>query len=278
MSVRLELPPTFGQVLAKSTRSQVGMWISSGSTINAEICAGSGLDWVLIDGEHSPLSLESIQAQLQAVAPYPATPVVRLPVNDTVLIKQYLDLGAQNLLIPMVNTADEAAKAVAATRYPPEGVRGVGSALARAARWNRVENYLTKSNDEYVYVIVQIESAQAVENVKEICATPGVDGIFIGPSDLAASMGLIGQQAHPDVVANIKKTIAAARDAGIPVGINAFDPKLAHGYIDEGIAFILVQADVAILARQSEALATTFIPIQQGEEQAGKPGEERASY
>ena len=138
----------------------------------------------------SPLSLESIQVQLQAVAPYPAIPVVRLPVNDTVLIKQYLDLGAQNLLIPMVNTADEAAKAVAATRYPPEGVRGVGSALARAARWNRVENYLTKSNDEYVYVIVQIESAQAVENVKEICATPGVDGIFIGPSDLAASMGL----------------------------------------------------------------------------------------
>lgn len=267
MSFRLN--PTFGQELRDSTRAKVGMWVSSGSTVNAEICAGSGLDWLLIDGEHSPLSLASIQAQLQVVAAYPITPVVRVPVADTALIKQYLDLGAQNLLIPMVHTAEEAAHAVAATRYPPEGVRGVGSALARAARWNRVDGYLRNSNSEHVSVIAQIESAEAVENALEICQTPGVDAIFIGPSDLAASMGHIGQQAHPDVVANIRRAIAAAREAGIPVGINAFDPKLARGYIDDGIDFILVGADVAILARQSEALAAAYI---------SDSGEERASY
>lgn len=270
MPVHVNLPPTFGQVLRDSSRTLAGMWVSSGSAINAEICAGSGLDWLLIDGEHSPLSLASIQAQLQAVAAYPVTPVVRVPVADTVLIKQYLDLGAQNLLIPMVDTPEQAAHAVAATRYPPEGVRGVGSALARAARWNRVDGYLQRANSDHVSVTVQIESATAVDHALDICRTPGVDAIFIGPSDLAASMGLIGQQAHPDVVENIHRAIAAAREAGIPVGINAFDPILARGYIDNGIDFILVGADVAILARQSEALAHTFVE--------GNSGTERSSY
>lgn len=268
MPIRLTLPPTFGQRLRESDRAQVGMWVSSGSPTNAEICAGSGLDWLLIDGEHSPLSLQSIQDQLRAAAPYPITPVVRVPAADTVLIKQHLDLGAQNLLIPMVDTAEQAAHAVAATRYPPEGVRGVGSALARAARWNRVDGYLENANAEHVSVIAQIESATAVDNALEICRS-GVDAIFIGPSDLAASMGLIGQQAHPEVVENIHRTIRAAREAGIPVGINAFDPGLARGYIDDGIDFILVGADVAILARQSEALADTYI---------GGSGAERSSY
>lgn len=138
MPIRLELPETFTQKIAATDRGLAGMWLCSGSTIAAEIAAGSGLDWILIDGEHSPLSLESIQQQLQVIAAYPITPVVRTPVNDTVLIKQYLDLGVQNLLIPMVNTAEQAEAAVAAAHYPPRGVRGVGSALARGARWNRV--------------------------------------------------------------------------------------------------------------------------------------------
>lgn len=276
MSFRVELPPTFGQLLRQrravgagagggagsgaggGRRGLVGMWVTSGSTVNAEICAGAGLDWILIDGEHAPLGLSQIQAQLQVIAAYPTTPVVRVPVNDWVVIKQFLDLGAQNLLVPMVNTAEEAAQAVRSVRYPPAGVRGVGSALARGARWNRVPDYLTRASD-LVSLTVQIESAQAVDNAEAIAATEGVDAIFIGPSDLAASMGVIGQQAHPDVVAAVHRAIEACRRAGKPVGINAFDPALAHSYLDAGIDFILVGADVAILARQSEHLATEYL-------------------
>lgn len=277
MSIRLNLPPTFGQELRASERSRVGMWVCSGSTTVAEICASSGLDWLLIDGEHAPLTLESIQRQLQAIAAYPVTPVVRVPINDWVLIKQYLDLGAQNLLIPMVNTAEDAAQAVRATRYPPEGVRGVGSALARGARWNRVENYLQRANDEFVSVIVQIETAQAVENAAAIAAVDGVDAIFIGPSDLAASMGVIGQQDHPEVIAAVHRAIAAGREAGKPVGINAFDPKLAQRYLDEGIDFILVGADVALLARGSEALADRYCATP-SDMTAAQASVERPSY
>ncbi len=239
MPIRLELPETFTQKIAATDRGLAGMWLCSGSTIAAEIAAGSGLDWILIDGEHSPLSLESIQQQLQVIAAYPITPVVRTPVNDTVLIKQYLDLGVQNLLIPMVNTAEQAEAAVAAAHYPPRGVRGVGSALARGARWNRVENYLTRAS-EFVSVTVQIETAEAVENVAEIAAVDGVDAMFVGPSDLAASMGLIGQQGHPDVVAGVQRALEAGKAAGVPVGVNAFDPTLATQYLDDGIDFILV--------------------------------------
>lgn len=274
MPLRLELPPTFAEVLRGADRGLAGMWVCSGSPLVAEICAGSGLDWLLIDGEHSPLSLESIQRQLQAVAAYPLTPVVRVPGVDRVTIKQYLDLGAQNILVPMVNTADDAAEAARAVRYPPEGVRGVGSALARSARWNRIDGYLTNANTDHVSLFVQIESAEAVENVEAIAATPGVDGIFIGPSDLAASMGLIGQQSHPDVVANVDKAMEAGKKAGIFVGINAFDPGLANRYLDAGVDFILVGADVALLARGSEKLAETFIDARVGADAA----EERASY
>ena len=216
MPLPVILPPTFAQRLADAERAQVGMWVCSGSTTAAEICAGSGLDWLLIDGEHAPLSLASIQEQLRAVAAYPATPVVRVPVNDRVLIKQYLDLGAQNLLVPMVDTAEAAAEAVRATRYPPEGVRGVGSALARGARWNRVERYLQRADDELVSLFVQIESATAVKDAKAIAATSGVDGIFIGPSDLAASMGLIGQQGHPEVVDAVPRAKLGRRSVSTP--------------------------------------------------------------
>ena len=275
MPLPLSLPPTFASRLRASSRGLIGMWVSSGSPLVAEICAGSGLDWLLVDGEHSPLSLESIQLQLQAVAAYPITPVVRVPANDPVLIKQYLDLGAQNLLVPMVNSAEEAAAAVAATRYPPEGVRGVGSALARAARWNRVDSYLARSNAEHVSLISQIETSAAVESAEEIAAVEGVDAVFIGPSDLAASMGLIGQQSHPEVLAAVRRAIGGARRAGAPVGINAFDPALADSYLHEGIDFILVGADVALLARGSENLAATYIDARSG---AADEGPIRESY
>jgi 4-hydroxy-2-oxoheptanedioate aldolase len=170
-----------------------------------------------------------------------------------------LDLGAQNLLVPMVSSADEARAAVEAVRYPPRGKRGVGSALARSARWNRVDGYLEHA-DEHVSLFVQVETTAGVEAAAEIAAVDGIDGVFVGPSDLAASMGLLGQQSHPDVVAAVHRTFEAVRAAGKPVGVNAFVPDVARSYLDAGAAFVLVGADVALLARGSEALATAFIP------------------
>lgn len=253
MPVHLSLPPSFATVLAGAGRAYAGMWVCSGSALVAEICAGSGLDWLLIDMEHAPNGLESVLAQLQAVAAYPITPLVRVPVNDPVIIKQVLDLGAQNLLVPMVETAADARAAVRAATYPPRGVRGVGSALGRAARWNRVGGYLD-DDATTVSVFVQIESAAAVERAEAIAGS-GVHGILAGPSDLAASMGLLGQQEHPDVVAAVEHCVAVGRRLGVPVGVNAFNPATARRYIDAGVSFILVGADVTLLARGSEALA-----------------------
>lgn len=254
----LRLNPTFRDALAETSRPLAGIWVCSGSPLVAEICAGSGLDWLLIDMEHSSHSLDSVLAQLQAVAAYPITPVVRVPIGDVVVIKQVLDLGAQNILVPMVSSVTDAERAVAAVRYPPRGVRGVGSALARSARWNRVDGYLDDA-DGHVSLFVQIETAEGVEAAAEIAAVDGVDGVFVGPSDLAASMGLLGQQTHPEVRAAVLRTFDAVRAAGKPVGVNAFDPDVADGYLAAGASFVLVGADVALLARGSEALAARFI-------------------
>ncbi|GAA3204882.1 HpcH/HpaI aldolase/citrate lyase family protein [Microbacterium terregens] len=265
----LQLAPTLRDRLAAASRPLVGMWVCSGSPLVAEVCAGAGLDWLLIDMEHSPNGLESVLAQLYAVSAYPSTALVRVPVNDVVMIKQVLDLGAQNILVPMVSSAAEAEAAVDAVRYPPRGSRGVGSALARSARWNRVDSYLPNA-DAHVSLFVQIENSAGVDAAAEIAAVDGVDGIFVGPSDLAASMGLLGQQSHPDVEAAVLRTFDIARDAGTPVGVNAFDPAVADRYLSAGAAFVLVGADVSLLARGSEALAARFI--------ADDGAAERASY
>lgn len=254
----LRLNPTFRDRLTGSDRTLFGGWICSGSPLAAETMAGAGLDWLLIDMEHAPNGLESTLAQLHAVSGYPSTPMVRVPTGETVIIKQVLDLGAQNILVPMISTPDEAKAVVEMTRYPPVGRRGVGSALARSARWNRVEGYL-RNDPDHVAVFVQLETAEGVDNAREIAETPGVDGVFVGPSDLAASMGLLGQQTHPDVVAAVKRAFAGIAAAGKPVGVNAFDPTAAHGYAAAGARFILVGADVALLARGSEQLAQTYI-------------------
>ncbi|WP_402463915.1 HpcH/HpaI aldolase family protein [Isoptericola aurantiacus] len=253
----LRLRPTLRDDLAAADRPLAGMWVCSGSPLVAEICADAGLDWLLIDMEHAPNGLASVLAQLQAVAAYPVTPVVRVPSNDAVTIKQVLDLGAQNVLVPMVSSVEEARAAVAAVRYPPGGRRGIGSALARSGRWNRIDGYLA-DGDRHVALFVQIEDAAAVGSAAEIAAVDGVDGVFVGPSDLSASMGLIGQQSHPDVVAAVRRTFDAVRGAGKPVGVNAFDPAVADGYLAAGASFVLVGADVALLARGAEALAERF--------------------
>lgn len=254
--------------LAAADRALIGLWVCSGSPIAAEITAGSGCDWVLLDAEHAPNGLESTLAQLYAMSGYDVSPLVRPPYGDTVTIKQFLDLGAQNLLIPMVDSAEQAEEIVRATRYPLGGVRGVGSALARSARWNRVEGYLGRAS-ETISLTVQIESAAAVAEVEKILAVDGVDAIFVGPSDLAASMGHLGQQTHPEVVKAVLHSIRAANEAGKPVGVNAFVPEDAEHYIEAGANFVAVGADVAILARQTESLVDRFV---------GAEGSARASY
>lgn len=259
MPIHIVPDEPFGAVLRQSQRAQVGVWVCAGSPTAAEICAGSGVDWLLIDSEHAPNGLESILAQLHAVQGYTATPMVRAPHGDPALIKQYLDLGVQNLLVPMVNSAADAEAVVRAVRYPPRGIRGVGSALARASRWNRVEGYLQRA-DELISLFIQIETGEAVHNIDEILAVDGIAGVFVGPSDLAASLGVLGEQDHPDVVAAVDLVISRARAAGIPVGVNAFVPALADRYIAAGVDFILVAADVSLLARSTEALAKRFIP------------------
>lgn len=269
MPLRVTADPSLKDALAAAYRPLAGMWVCSGSALVAEICAGAGLDAVVIDGEHGPNGIEGILAQLQAVRGYPVTAVVRPPVNDTVVIKQYLDLGVQSLLIPMVHTAAEAEAAVAAAHYPPRGVRGVGSALARSSRWNRITDYAQHAS-EAVSVMVQIESSQAVENVAAILAVDGVDAIFVGPADLAASMGLLGAQEHPQVMAAVEHCIAAAKAAGKPVGVNAFVPETARHYMDAGVDLVLVGADVTLLARGSEGLAAAFIPKRV--DRSGRPG------
>ncbi|MET3468439.1 HpcH/HpaI aldolase/citrate lyase family protein [Microbacterium sp. NPDC006705] len=253
------LTPTFRDALARADRPLAGMWVCSGSPLVAEICAGAGLDWLLIDMEHSPNGIESVLAQLQAAAATPVTTMVRVPTADPVVIKQVLDLGAQNLLVPMVSSVAEAEAVVRAVHYPPRGIRGVGSALARSARWNRVDDYLAEA-EQHVSLVVQIETAAGVDAAAGIAAVDGIDGVFVGPSDLAASMGLLGQQSHPDVVAAVRRVFADARSAGTPAGANAFDPALARGYAEAGADFLLVGADVALLARGSEALAAAWVP------------------
>ncbi len=254
----MTLPPTLAERLAASDRPLAGMWVCSGSAVNAEIAAGSGLDIVLIDAEHSPNDLGSILAQLHAVAAYPVAPLVRPPIGDTVVIKQYLDVGVQNLLVPMVDSPEQAAELVRAVRYPPAGVRGVGSALARSSRWNRVPGYLADAS-RTVSLFVQVESAAAVDRVEAIVAVDGVDGILVGPADLAASMGHLGEQDHPEVVEAVLRSLRASIAAGKPAGVNAFAPDAAERYRAAGAAFVLVGADVAMLARASEELAERFI-------------------
>ncbi|AQT64134.1 2,4-dihydroxyhept-2-ene-1,7-dioic acid aldolase [Serratia marcescens] len=238
-------------------RPQIGLWLGLCSSYSAELLAGAGFDWLLIDGEHAPNNVQTVLGQLQAVAPYPSQPVVRPPWNDAVIIKQLLDVGAQTLLIPMIQNAEQRADAVRATRYPPHGVRGVGSALARASRWNRVPDYLQQA-DEQMCVLVQIETREAVKNLDAILQVDGVDGVFIGPADLSADMGFAGNPQHPEVQRTIDDAIARIRAAGKAPGILMANKALAQRYLEAGALFVAVGVDTTLLARAAEALADEF--------------------
>jgi len=235
----------------------VGLWLSLADPYAAEACATAGFQWLLIDGEHAPNDVRSTLAQLQAVAAYPAQPVVRAVTGDTALIKQLLDIGAQNLLVPMVDTADQARALVAATRYPPEGIRGVGAAVARASRWGARRDYLGAANDE-ICLLVQAETRTAMANLESICAVDGVDGVFIGPADLAASMGHRGAPGHPEVQAAIDAAIRTIVTSGKAAGTLTADPKLARHYLDLGATFVAVGIDVTLMVQGARRLANDF--------------------
>jgi 4-hydroxy-2-oxoheptanedioate aldolase len=234
------------------------MWLASGSGYVTEICAGSGIDWLLLDQEHAPNDLRTTLEQLQVLAGYPDVDVlVRPPSADPVFVKQLLDIGAQNLIVPMIDSPAEAAAAVAATRYPPEGVRGVGSALARASRWNRISDYLVTA-DATASLTVQVETVAGLAQLGEIADVDGVDAVFIGPADLAASMGKLGQPESPEVVSTIEDALATIVQHGKSAGVNAFNESVARRYLRAGASFVLVGADVTLLARGAERLAATY--------------------
>ncbi|HSV53126.1 MAG TPA: 4-hydroxy-2-oxoheptanedioate aldolase [Burkholderiaceae bacterium] len=243
---------------------QIGLWLALADGYPAELCANCGFDWLLIDGEHAPNDLRSILGALQAVAPYPTHPVVRIPKADDALIKQVLELGATTLLVPMVESADQARALVRAMRYPPQGIRGVGSAIARSARWSHYPNYLHEANDR-VCLLVQVETREALARIDEIAAVEGVDGVFIGPADLSASMGLIGQPTHPQVKAAIEGAIRAIARAGKAPGILCADEALARRYIAAGASFVAVGVDTTLLVKAATSLAARFKPLGAGE-------------
>ena len=245
----------------KAGEPQIGLWLGLANAYCAELAANAGFDWLLIDGEHAPNDLRSLLGQLQAIAPYPSQPIIRPVVGDTALIKQVLDIGVQTLLVPMVESAEQARELVRAITYPPHGVRGVGSALARASRWNSVPDYLDKA-DEEMCLLVQIENTVGLANLDEIASVDGVDGVFIGPADLSAAMGHRGNPGHPDVQAAIEDAIARVRKAGKAVGILSADEKLARRYLELGATFVAVGVDTTVLMRGLQTLAGRFKNIE----------------
>lgn len=237
---------------------QLGLWVALASAYAAEVVSGSGYDWLLIDGEHGPNDLPLLSAQIQAVSRSGSHPMVRLPVGETWMIKQVLDTGAQTLLIPMVESLEQAQALVRAVRYPPHGVRGVGAALGRASRFSRIGDYLQTANDE-VCLIVQIESRAGLVALDEIAALDGIDGLFIGPSDLAADMGYLGQPGHPDVTAAIADAFARIKKAGKARGIMTLDPAQAQLYREMGATFMAIGTDVTLLVSATERLRQDFL-------------------
>lgn len=253
----MKIPVNAFKAALQAGQPQIGLWVALANANAAEALALTGYDWLLLDGEHAPNDPRTVLEQLRAMAPYPTHPVVRPVRGDVALVKQYLDVGAQTLLIPMVDTAEEAALMVRAMRYPPAGIRGMGAALARASRWNQVENYVAAA-DEQMCLLVQAETVLAMENLPAIAATPGVDGVFFGPVDLSASMGFPGQPGHPAVHEAILKGIATVRAAGKAPGILTGDPALANAYLEAGALFVAVGVDTTLLVQSAIRLRKTF--------------------
>ncbi|UCV02775.1 4-hydroxy-2-oxoheptanedioate aldolase [Dechloromonas denitrificans] len=255
----MQIPFNQFKAALRAGRNQFGLWLGLGETFSAEICAGAGFDWLLIDAEHGPNDLRSILAQLQAIAPYASQAVVRPPQGDHVLIKQLLETGVQTLLIPMVESAAQARGLVEAMRYPPAGIRGVGSALARASRWGRIENYAQLANEQ-MCLLVQVETRAGYEQLDAILAVDGVDGVFFGSADLAASYGYLGQSTHPEIVAAIEHGLQRVRAAGLAGGVLCSDKTLNDRYMQAGARFVAVGVDALLLTAATTALCRIYKP------------------
>jgi len=252
----MDLPVnTFKHAIAAG-RLQIGLWSSLASNIAAEIVADAGFDWILFDSEHSPNEIPGLLAQLQAAARGTAAAIVRPAWNDAVLIKRVLDIGAQSILVPYVQNAEEAGRAVAAVRYPPAGMRGVAAA-ARASRYGRVKDYL-KTADREICLLVQVETRTALAALEAIAAVDGVDGVFIGPSDLSASFGHIANPQHPEVQAALEQAARRLKVLGKPAGILTLSEEEARRYIAWGYCFVAVGSDTGLLGRGADALAAKF--------------------
>jgi len=253
----MQLPANAFKAALRAGRPQIGLWVGLADAYASELLASTGFEWLAIDAEHAPNDPRSVLAQLQALAPYPVQAVVRTACGDATLLKQYLDIGAQTLLVPMVDSAEQAARIVAATRYPPAGIRGVGSALARASRWNQIDDYLHRSDAE-ICVLVQVESVAGLGNLAAIAATEGVDGVLFGPADLAASLGLLGKTSDARVQDAIAHGIESVRTAGKAAGVLSAEPAIARKYLGLGALFVAVGIDTTLLVRAARELRAVF--------------------
>lgn len=252
----MDLPTNTFKRAIKNGQRQIGLWCTLSNAYAAEIVAGSGFDWLLLDTEHSPNEITSVLGQLQAVAAYPTTPVVRPAWNDPILIKRYLDIGAQTLLLPYIQNVAEAERAVASIRYPPHGFRGVGG-TTRATRFGRVKDYAARCEDE-LCLLLQVETKTALDQLEAIAAVDGVDGVFIGPADLSASLGYGGNASHPEVVKVVEDALRRIVSTGRAAGVLTGDPALVARYLECGATFVAVGVDMGILARETTTLAARF--------------------
>lgn len=252
----MNLPSNRFLASIRSGQPQIGLWLSLASGYATEAVAGAGFDWLLIDTEHSPNDLSSVLTQLQVLAAHPVTPIVRPDWNDPVLVKRLLDIGAPGLLFPMVQSPEEAARAVAATRYPPHGIRGV-SGCTRANGFARMSDYFSRIEEETA-VLVQVETRAAIAQVLEIGRVEGIDGVFFGPADIAADIGLLGKPGDPAVWDVIRPAARKLIEAGIPVGTLVFDPAFARSLVAEGFSFVACGSDAVLLARGADSLSRTM--------------------
>lgn len=250
----MDIPKNLFLQRLKQTTPLYGCWLGLPDPNVAEIAAGAGWDWLLIDHEHAPFELADVMSHLRAIAPYPVAPLVRPVSQDPPLLKKFLEMGVQTFVIPMIDTPEQARACVEAVYYPPRGQRGVGTSLARAAYWNQVDGYLHKANDE-ICLIVQVETVTALDNLDAILATEGVDGVFIGPSDLAASMGKIGQGDDPELQQAIINAIASIKSTGKIAGILTLNDALIQRCVDTGADFIGVAVDTLLLGQAMRSSA-----------------------
>jgi 4-hydroxy-2-oxoheptanedioate aldolase len=259
MALPTHLPANeFKRSLAEG-RQQLGLWHSLANPLVAEVTAGSGSDWILLDGEHSPISIETMMTLLQAVESNGCAPVVRPIWNDSLQLKQLLDIGVMNLLVPNVRTATEAARCVEACSYPPRGVRGMASGVVRASRFGRFTDYVQRIDQE-LCIVVQIETQEGLDNLDDIAAVDGIAGVFFGPADLAADLGLTGRAGHPEVVEKIEHAIRHVRELGKAAGVLSIEEDLVHRYIKAGSVMTAVGLDIHLLARSTEAAIRRYRP------------------